>query len=84
MVKLFEQICEKIDGLAVLSVESVEALLKEVVENTGFKNKEVFLPVRVAVTGTKASPPLYDSMAVLGKERCRRRLRNAMGHLKTL
>jgi glutamyl-tRNA synthetase len=84
MVKLFEQICEKIDGLAALSVESVETLLKEVVEKTGFKNKEVFLPVRVAVTGTKASPPLYDSMAVLGKERCRRRLRNAMGHLKTL
>ncbi len=84
MVKLFEQICEKIDGVSELNVELVESLLKEVVEATGFKNKEVFLPVRVAVTGTKASPPLYDSMAVLGKERCRRRLRNAMAHLKTL
>jgi glutamyl/glutaminyl-tRNA synthetase len=38
--------------------------------------------VRVAVTGGKASPPLFETMAVLGKETCRRRLRGAIETLK--
>ena len=33
--------------------------------------------LRVAVTGRKASPPLFETMAVLGKEITRRRLRRA-------
>ena len=40
------------------------------------------MTVRVAVTGRKASPPLFETMAVLGKETCRRRLRRAIETLK--
>ncbi len=40
--------------------------------------KELFMPVRVAVTGRAATPPLFDTMAVLGKEVCRGRLRKAI------
>ncbi|MEL6545422.1 MAG: hypothetical protein AAFQ82_12400 [Myxococcota bacterium] len=36
------------------------------------------------MTGRKATPPLFETMAALGKERCRRRLRNAIQHLKSL
>ena len=36
-----------------------------------------FMLLRLAVTGRKASPPLFETMAVLGKEITRRRLRRA-------
>ncbi|HVV87711.1 MAG TPA: glutamate--tRNA ligase [Kofleriaceae bacterium] len=43
----------------------------------GWKTKHAFMLLRVAVTGRKASPPLFETMAVLGKEVTRRRLRQA-------
>ncbi|PKN43441.1 MAG: hypothetical protein CVU59_13480, partial [Deltaproteobacteria bacterium HGW-Deltaproteobacteria-17] len=61
-----------------------EALLRRVTESRGWKTKDVFMPVRVAVTGRKATPPLFESMFVVGRERTRVRLRQAMNHLKTL
>jgi glutamyl-tRNA synthetase len=42
------------------------------------------MPVRVAVTGRTATPPLFETMAVLGKETCRRRLRSAIEVLRTM
>ena len=44
---------------------------------TGWKTKHAFMLLRLAVTGRKASPPLFETMAVLGKEITRRRLRHA-------
>ena len=46
-------------------------------EALGWKTKHAFMLLRLAVTGRKASPPLFDTMAVLGKEITRRRLRRA-------
>jgi glutamyl-tRNA synthetase len=39
------------------------------------------MPVRVAVTGRWATPGLFETMEVLGKEVCRTRLRDAIGVL---
>jgi len=56
-------------------------LLEEVgrawAEALGWKTKHAFMLLRLAVTGRKASPPLFETMAVLGKELTRRRLRRA-------
>ncbi len=43
----------------------------------GWKTKHLFMVLRLAVTGRKASPPLFETMEVLGKEICRHRLRRA-------
>jgi len=43
----------------------------------GWKTKHAFMLLRVAVTGRKATPPLFETMVVLGKEVTRRRLRRA-------
>ena len=40
------------------------------------------MTVRVAVTGRAATPPLFETLAVLGKEICRRRLRRAAEALR--
>ena len=51
-------------------------------ESSGWPAKELFMTVRVAVTGKAATPPLFETMAVLGKEICRRRLRRAAESLR--
>ena len=43
----------------------------------------LFMTLRIAATGRAASPPLFETLAVLGKETCRRRLRRAAELLKT-
>jgi glutamyl-tRNA synthetase len=63
--------------------EAVEAALRRFAEKTGWAANELFMAVRVATTGRAASPPLFETLAVLGKETCRRRLRRAADVLKT-
>jgi glutamyl-tRNA synthetase len=46
-------------------------------EALAWKSKHAFMLLRLVVTGRKASPPLFDTMAALGKELTRRRLRQA-------
>jgi glutamyl-tRNA synthetase len=46
-------------------------------EEQKWKSKHAFPVLRLAITARKASPPLFDTMAVLGKELTRRRLRQA-------
>jgi len=84
MAALFEELVEAIDGMEDYNVENLEALLRRVTETRGWKTKDVFMPVRVAVTGRKATPPLFESMFVVGRERTRVRLRQAMQYLRAL
>jgi glutamyl-tRNA synthetase len=76
------ELLEVIDGLPKIEAADVEARLKGLCEKLGWKTKEFFMPVRVAVTGRSATPPLHETMAVMGKERCRRRIRAAISALK--
>ena len=55
-----------------------EALKGALVEDLGLKPKAAFTPVRVAVTGRTVSPPLYESMELLGHESTLVRLRAAL------
>ncbi len=54
-----------------------QALREALVEGLGLKPRHAFGPVRVAVTGSAVSPPLFESMALLGRERSLARLRAA-------
>lgn len=57
----------------------IEAALKQaVVEDLGIKPRKAFAPIRVAVTGRTVSPPLYESMELLGGDVCMRRLESAL------
>ncbi len=48
--------------------EPIEAALRTVVELTDVKPREVFQPVRLAISGTTISPGIFESLAVLGRE----------------
>jgi glutamyl-tRNA synthetase len=47
------------------------------VEALGLKPRKAFGPIRVAITGSLVSPPLFESMELLGRERSLQRLREA-------
>ena len=51
------------------------------VDGLGLKPKNAFGPVRVAVTGRTVSPPLFESMELLGRERSLARLEAARSRL---
>lgn len=53
-----------------------EALAAELVERLELKPRIAYGPPRVAITGRRVSPPLFESMELLGKEESLRRLRS--------
>lgn len=57
---------------------AVEAALRGLVEARGWKPKQVFQPVRVAIAGTTISPGIFESVALLGREETLRRLDAAL------
>ncbi|WP_127782673.1 glutamate--tRNA ligase [Rhodococcus sp. X156] len=66
---------EALEGWDTASIE--EALKMALVEDLGLKPRKAFAPVRVAVTGSTISPPLFESLELLGRERSLGRLRAA-------
>ena len=62
--------------------ETLQEVLRCYCEEAEWKARDLFMPVRIAVTGRKATPSLFETMEVLGKERVRRRLRQALVVLK--
>jgi glutamyl-tRNA synthetase len=60
-----------------LSHETAEPPMREFVEASGLSANQVFGIVRVAVTGQKVSPPLFESMEIIGKEKVLQRLQRA-------
>jgi glutamyl-tRNA synthetase len=60
----------------------IEAALRALLEELGLGAAKGLQPLRVAVTGTSVSPPLFESMAALGRERTLQRLDRARGLLE--
>ncbi len=85
MAKIFRQLLEEsLDPILDWKLETVETAIRDFAERHELSPKQLFMPVRIAVTGRTATPGLFDTMAVLGKELCRRRLRCAIDVLRTM
>ncbi|KJY25520.1 glutamate--tRNA ligase [Streptomyces sp. NRRL S-495] len=70
---------EELDGF---TAEPIQAALREaLVEGLGIKPKFAFTPLRVAVSGRRISPPLFESMELLGRAETLRRLNAALAGL---
>jgi glutamyl-tRNA synthetase len=72
---------EALRGADGFDVESVETALVAAVERTGRKPKDVYQPIRVAITGSTVSPGIFDSLAALGREASLRRIEHALAEL---
>jgi glutamyl-tRNA synthetase len=65
-------------GLGEWTSAEIEAALRgALVEEMGLKPRHAFGPVRVAISGRRVSPPLFESMELLGRERSMSRLQRA-------
>ena len=64
--------------------EELEAPYRALADELGVKTGQLFGTMRVAVTGRTAAPPLFETMAVLGRERCVPRIRHALAALDAL
>jgi len=71
-----------LDGVADFTAMAVqEALSRALVEDLGLKPRVAYGPPRVALTGRRVSPPLFESMELLGKDETLRRLRALAQHV---
>ena len=75
---------QSIDPLLEWKAGSAEAALQAFAESVGWPAKDLYMTVRLAATGRAATPPLFETLAVLGKEVCRRRLRAAADALRAV
>jgi len=62
--------------------QAMEHAFRSLAESRGLGLGKVAQPVRVAVTGTTVSPPLFETIALLGRERALRRIDAALEKIK--
>lgn len=74
---VFRVLEDKLRQLEVFDVASVEAAMRGLATEMSLKPGDLFQPVRVALTGSRSSPGLFECMAVLGKDRVLARLEAA-------
>lgn len=71
----------KLESLTDFSEENLETILRPLAEELDLKAGQLFGAIRNAVTGKKVTPPLFGTMAVLGKECCLERIGKALVRL---
>lgn len=75
--KEFDLLSNRLAKLENFDTASAEKAFREVVAELGIQSSDLVHPVRVALTGKAVGPGLFETMAVLGKEKTIQRLRNA-------
>lgn len=73
----FSKYADMLSGLDSFEVKIVEERSRELMKNLGMSGKEFIHPSRVALTGRSVSPGFFDTVSLLGKEKCVKRLRAA-------
>jgi glutamyl-tRNA synthetase len=73
-----------LDGLPEFSHAAAEPPMRQLVEDLGLSPNQVFGILRVAVTGQMVSPPLFESMEIIGRQKVLERLANAIQMLEKM
>jgi glutamyl-tRNA synthetase len=71
---VLEAAARKLEDVEPWEAAQLEVALKELCDELGQKPRQVYAPIRVAVTGSKVSPGLYESLELLGRETALARL----------
>ena len=67
--ELMNHLYGKLEALEPFEAAEIKKTIKEVQKETGIKGKQLFMPIRVAVTGQMHGPELPNTIEVLGKEK---------------
>lgn len=79
---LFAGLLEAFVSLDPFAEDAIERVFQEIRERLDMKLGDIIQPVRVAVTGSTVSPPMYETLAVLGRAKTCERLRAAAAYIK--
>lgn len=79
---LLEELLGKLAALQTLSVESIEGVFKVICEEKGIKLGGIGPAVRLALSGTTASPGIFEMIQVLGLAETRKRLERAIATIR--
>ncbi len=72
---------ERLSAMQTFDTPVVEAATRGLIAERQLQPKDAIHPVRVALTGRSVSPPLFETMSILGRERVLNRLDHAANHL---
>jgi glutamyl-tRNA synthetase len=70
-------VADALEGLEKWTTPAIEEALRTLAEERELKPKKAFQPIRAAITGTLVSPPLFESLEIMGKDETLARLRAA-------
>ena len=74
---------DELERVELFAAPEIEAALRSLAERLELSPRKAFEPIRIAVTGSKVSPGLFESLELLGKEETLRRLSAAAGRAAT-
>jgi glutamyl-tRNA synthetase len=80
---LLTEALEALRGASSFEPDELETALGRILAEHDVKPGKLYQPIRVAITGTSVSPGIFESLAVLGKERSLERIERAVGRLST-
>ena len=75
--RILEKAEQALAAVEPFTTEEIEQALRALSEQLGLKPREAFQPIRVAVTGSKVSPGLFESIELLGRDATLERLKRA-------
>jgi glutamyl-tRNA synthetase len=80
---ILKEIHQVLLQLPQINHETAEPPMRELVEKLGYKPGQIFGILRVAVTGRLVSPPLFETMEIIGKEKVISRIEDAIKMLES-
>ena len=72
----------RLTGLERWSTDAIEEALRAMLDESGLSARKGLQPIRVAVTGSSVSPPLFESLEALGRDRSLARLQEAATRMR--
>ena len=81
-VAVFEDFLEKLEVAGDFSSENIKTLIKTIQKDAGIKGKNLFMPIRIASTGSMHGPELNTSLELLGRDRVVARVKAALELIK--
>lgn len=81
-VAVFEDFLEKLEVAGDFTSENIKTLMKTIQKDTGVKGKNLFMPIRIASTGSMHGPELNTSLELLGRDRVVARVKAALELIK--
>jgi glutamyl-tRNA synthetase len=81
-IAILGRLLDQLDELYTWNTLAIKTMTESFLAGEGLKPKDLFMPLRLIVTGRKDSPPLFESIELIGREMTRFRIRNYIDQLK--